>query len=74
MDTFVISDLRDAMSVDALTSSRPIVAENIETPAQINGLFDDISYSKGGCIIRMIEHFTGENAFKTGLKVISIFF
>jgi len=68
LDTFVISDLRDAMSVDALTSSRPIVAENIETPAQINGLFDDISYSKGGCIIRMIEHFTGENAFKTGLK------
>ncbi|XP_078487941.1 aminopeptidase N [Ciona intestinalis] len=68
MDQFVLIDLHDALAVDALTTSRPIVAENIETPDDINGLFDDISYSKGACIIRMIHQFTGEEAFKLGLK------
>ncbi|CAK8674728.1 unnamed protein product [Clavelina lepadiformis] len=66
-DQFVVSDLHRAMNVDGLTSSRPIVAENVETPSDINALFDTISYSKGACIIRMINHFVGDDAFKLGL-------
>jgi len=68
-DQFVNSDLHRAMSVDGLVSSRPIV-QSVETPAEINALFDAISYSKGACIIRMISAFTEEPAFKLGLKVI----
>uniref|UniRef100_H2Y900 Aminopeptidase n=1 Tax=Ciona savignyi TaxID=51511 RepID=H2Y900_CIOSA len=69
MDQFVLYDLHDALTVDALTTSRPIIAENVTTPDDINALFDDISYSKGGCFIRMISEFAGEEAFKLGLKV-----
>uniref|UniRef100_H2Y8Z8 Aminopeptidase n=1 Tax=Ciona savignyi TaxID=51511 RepID=H2Y8Z8_CIOSA len=68
MDQFVLYDLHDALTVDALTTSRPIIAENVTTPDDINALFDDISYSKGGCFIRMISEFAGEEAFKLGLK------
>uniref|UniRef100_H2Y901 Aminopeptidase n=1 Tax=Ciona savignyi TaxID=51511 RepID=H2Y901_CIOSA len=72
MDQFVLYDLHDALTVDALTTSRPIIAENVTTPDDINALFDDISYSKGGCFIRMISEFAGEEAFKLGLKVLML--
>uniref|UniRef100_H2YEN8 Aminopeptidase n=1 Tax=Ciona savignyi TaxID=51511 RepID=H2YEN8_CIOSA len=65
---FVVSDLQRALNVDGLVSSRPIVAENVNTPSDINALFDTISYSKGACIIRMINQFAGEAAFKLGLE------
>uniref|UniRef100_H2YEN6 Aminopeptidase n=1 Tax=Ciona savignyi TaxID=51511 RepID=H2YEN6_CIOSA len=68
MDQFVVSDLQRALNVDGLVSSRPIVAENVNTPSDINALFDTISYSKGACIIRMINQFAGEAAFKLGLE------
>ena len=36
-------------------------------PAQINAVFDIISYSKGASIIRMIEDFLGPDDFRKGL-------
>jgi len=57
------------MLVDGLTSSRPIVPPEVNTPAEINALFDTISYSKGACIIRMINEFAEDEAFKLGLEV-----
>ena len=57
------------MSIDGLVTSRPIVAENVSTKAEIDALFDAISYSKGACIIRMIRTFAGDKAFQLGLKV-----
>ncbi|XP_078493564.1 aminopeptidase N isoform X1 [Ciona intestinalis] len=68
MDQFTVSDLQRALNYDGLVSSRPIVAENVNTPSDINALFDTISYSKGACIIRMINQFAGDNAFKLGLE------
>ena len=65
----MVEDLHTAMLVDGLTSSRPIVAENVNTPADISALFDVISYQKGSCIVRMINEFSGDDAFKLGLKV-----
>ena len=69
MDQFILIDLHSAMYADALTTSRPIIAQDVATPADINALVDVITYSKGGSIIRMISRFTGEKAFKLGLKV-----
>ena len=64
-----MKDFHRAMSVDGLVTSRPIVAQNINTKEEIDALFDDISYAKGACIIRMIRTFAGDNAFQLGLKV-----
>ncbi|XP_076823238.1 aminopeptidase N-like [Clavelina lepadiformis] len=68
MDQYILLDMHTAFTVDALVTSRPIVAENVNTPSDINALFDDISYEKAGCIIRMINRMTGEVAFRLGLK------
>ena len=62
------------MLVDGLTSSRPIVPDEVNTPADINALFDTISYNKGACIIRMINELAGQDAFVLGLKVCFSFF
>ena len=72
MDQFILIDLHAAFTVDSLTTSRPIIAQNVTTPADINALIDDITYSKSGSIIRMISHFTGEEAFRLGLEVTSL--
>ncbi|CAK8674727.1 unnamed protein product [Clavelina lepadiformis] len=67
-DQFVMLDMHRAMLTDGYTSSRPIVSDNIETPSQIRSIFDAISYSKGACILRMINEFMGDEAFFLGLK------
>ncbi|XP_038078719.1 putative aminopeptidase-2 isoform X2 [Patiria miniata] len=66
-DKFVIYDLNRAMGVDALTSSRPIVAKTL-TPSEINEMFDTITYQKGASVLRMASHFVGNDIFLKGLK------
>jgi aminopeptidase N len=56
-----------AMSLDALQSTRPIRAK-AETPAEINELFDPIAYEKGAAVLRMIEAWVGEDAFRKGVN------
>ena len=52
---------------DATVSSRAIVMD-VDTPDQINAVFDTISYSKGSSVIRMMENFMGTEDFKAGIK------
>ena len=40
----------------------------MNNPAEVNQLFDAISYSKGAAIIRMLEQFLGEETFQQGLQ------
>lgn len=61
------------MAVDGLVTSRPIVAQNVNSLAKIDALFDAISYAKGACLIRMIQQFAGEEAFTLGLKVSDVY-
>ena len=68
LDQFVVNELHRAMSVDALNTSRPIVAQNVDSIAKIYDLFDFITYAKGACIVRMIRKVTGDDAFQLGLK------
>ncbi|CAF4195371.1 unnamed protein product, partial [Rotaria sp. Silwood2] len=51
---------------DALKSSHPIEVP-IEHPAEIDGIFDAISYSKGSSVIRMLHDYIGDDAFRKGL-------
>jgi aminopeptidase N len=57
---------------DAFESSHPVVAE-VNTPAEINSVFDSITYDKGSSLIRMLEATVGEENFRVGLNVYSIF-
>ena len=56
-----------AMRLDALRSTRPIRA-TASTPDQINELFDPIAYEKGAAVLRMIEGWVGEEAFRAGVN------
>ncbi|XP_040842008.1 endoplasmic reticulum aminopeptidase 1 isoform X2 [Ochotona curzoniae] len=56
----------DAMEVDALNSSHP-VSTPVENPAQIQEMFDDVSYEKGACILNMLRDYLGADAFKSGI-------
>ena len=63
---FTVADLGPALSLDGLKNTHPIEAE-IRSPDELGELFDAISYSKGAAIIRMLEHFLGEETFRRGL-------
>ena len=47
MDQFFIDKFQVSTSLDQLANSHPIMAE-VKDPAQINSLFDSISYDKVG--------------------------
>lgn len=47
-DLIVVNDVYPVMAVDALASSHPLTtpADEVNTPAQINEMFDSIAYNK----------------------------
>ena len=65
---FLTHDTSSALNLDGLRTSHPIEQE-VNNPAEIGQLFDAISYSKGGSILRMLEHFLGEDSFREGLRI-----
>ncbi|XP_072520732.1 endoplasmic reticulum aminopeptidase 1b [Salminus brasiliensis] len=56
----------EAMEVDCLSSSHP-VSTPVENPAQIQEMFDDVSYDKGACILHMLREFLTPDVFKSGI-------
>ena len=56
-----------ALASDALESTHPIYAP-VETPDQAAEMFDNITYEKGCAVMRMLESFLGEEAFRAGLR------
>ncbi|XP_064118221.1 aminopeptidase N-like [Macrobrachium nipponense] len=54
------------MTMDSLKSSHPI-SKPLANPADIDQVFDQIPYSKGASVIRMMKHFLTESTFKKGL-------
>lgn len=64
---FVSQDTNAALSLDGLESSHPIEVA-VKDPAEIREIFDAISYSKGGSVLRMLEQFLGPDAFREGLR------
>ncbi|MBM3943644.1 MAG: M1 family metallopeptidase [SAR202 cluster bacterium] len=63
---FVSEDTNRALSLDGLKNSHPVQQE-VQDPAQVSEMFDAISYSKGGSLIRMVEQFLGPETFRQGL-------
>jgi aminopeptidase N len=56
-----------ALGIDSLRSTRA-VRTSVQTPNQIESLFDVISYQKGGALLRMIEHYVGAGPFRDGIN------
>uniref|UniRef100_A0AAQ5YGB0 Aminopeptidase n=1 Tax=Amphiprion ocellaris TaxID=80972 RepID=A0AAQ5YGB0_AMPOC len=69
-DLIVLNDVHRVFAVDALASSHPLSSkeEDIQKPAQINELFDTITYSKGASIVRMMSDFLTEDVFEQGFQ------
>ena len=63
---FVSHDTNAALGLDGLRNSHSIEA-NVDDPAEIRELFDAISYSKGGSVLRMLEDYVGADTFRKGL-------
>ena len=56
-----------AMAIDGLHSTRPIEFEVI-SPADARGMFDMLTYEKGGSVLRMLEEYLGESTFREGIR------
>nr|XP_033775374.1 aminopeptidase N-like [Geotrypetes seraphini]XP_033775376.1 aminopeptidase N-like [Geotrypetes seraphini]XP_033775377.1 aminopeptidase N-like [Geotrypetes seraphini] len=69
-DLILLNEMYHVMEIDALSSSHPLSSkeEEVNTPAQINEVFDPIAYSKGSSVIRMLTKFLKESEFKAGLN------
>ncbi|ELU18860.1 hypothetical protein CAPTEDRAFT_133041, partial [Capitella teleta] len=66
LDQFLDDAVILGMSSDGLKSSHPINVP-VHDPAEINQIFDAISYQKGGSVIRMLESFLSQSTFEQGL-------
>ncbi|MCC7382437.1 MAG: M1 family metallopeptidase [Deltaproteobacteria bacterium] len=60
-------DKNRALADDALPATHPIWTA-VETPEQALEMFDVITYQKGCAVMRMLESFLGESAFREGLR------
>jgi tricorn protease interacting factor F2/3 len=63
---FLVSEMAHALQGDSLVNSHPIEVE-VKHPDDISQIFDEISYSKGASILRMINAFVTDEVFKQGL-------
>ena len=64
---FVVENLQQSMILDSSENTHPMT-HNVNTPAEISGIFDNISYNKGGSILRMLKHIIGPQKFQETLK------
>jgi len=56
-----------ALTVDGLHSTRPIEYEVI-SPDDTQGMFDVLTYEKGGAILRMLQQYLGEETYRNGIR------
>ena len=56
-----------ALQIDGLHSTRPIEYEVI-SPDDTRGMFDILTYEKGGSVLRMLEQYLGEETYRDGIR------
>ena len=57
----------NAFEVDALESTRPIEYP-VHSPDDASGMFDTLTYTKGGAVLRMLEQWLGHERFRDGIR------
>jgi puromycin-sensitive aminopeptidase len=55
-----------AFETDSLASTRPVEFE-VRSPADCEGMFDVLTYQKGGALLRMLEQYLGGDRFRQGV-------
>jgi puromycin-sensitive aminopeptidase len=60
-------DRTGAFEVDSLATTRPVEFE-VVSPNDADGMFDVLTYEKGGALLRMLEQYLGEDAFRSGVS------
>ena len=61
------SDRVHSMETDALAATRPIEFP-VGSPEEANAMFDSLTYEKGASVLRMLELYLGEEAFRLGVS------
>ncbi len=56
-----------ALKLDSLANTHPIEV-TVHHPDEIGEVFDEVSYSKGASVIRMLAEYLGEEKFRDGLR------
>ena len=56
-----------AFETDSLASTRPVEFE-VRSPADGEGMFDVLTYQKGGALLRMLEQYLGVDRFRDGVS------
>ena len=56
-----------AFDVDVLESTRSVEYE-VRSPADCEGMFDVLTYQKGGALLRMLEQYLGADRFREGVS------
>lgn len=57
-----------ALELDGLASSHPI-APQIRSADEAQENFDAITYTKGACVLRMLERYLGHETFREGIRL-----
>lgn len=65
---FVTSVYMRALELDGLHNSHAIEVP-VGHPSEIDEIFDDISYSKGASVIRMLHRYLGDENFRKGMEL-----
>lgn len=66
--SYIATDLVAALTADALVRTHPIHVP-ISRPNEVNEIFDDVTYSKGSAMIRMLATFIGPEKMQEGLRI-----
>jgi puromycin-sensitive aminopeptidase len=61
------ADRVHSMETDALAATRPIEIA-VASPEEANAMFDSLTYEKGASVLRMLEQYLGEEAFRRGVS------
>ncbi|CAH0553352.1 unnamed protein product [Brassicogethes aeneus] len=64
---FIIDEYHSAFEADCVISAGALKS-NVSSPSEVSAIFNTISYSKGGSILRMVEHILGSSVFQSGLQ------
>ena len=57
----------NAFEVDSLSTTRTIEYP-VVSPDDASGMFDTLTYTKGGAVLRMLEQWLGEDRFRDGIR------
>jgi tricorn protease interacting factor F2/3 len=67
MSIFLMDETLMALNLDAVKNTHPVQA-HVRRVEDAMHMFDQISYNKGGSILRMLESYVGEDAFRRGVS------